>query len=237
MGDGFSVSLILPAYDEAARIGRTIAEARAYFDARGGDYEIIVCADGTDGTRELAGAMARDGAPVRVLGTAERRGKGLAVRSGVAVAEGDVVGFADADNKTKIDDFDRFAPWLRDGYDVVMGSRALADSRIERPQPWHRRLGSRGFGLFMHAVVGLRDIVDTQCGFKFFQRQVARDLFKRQRVDGYMFDVEVLYLARQAGYRIVQVPVNWRDDRDSRLALVSGNVRNVLDVLRIRFGR
>jgi dolichyl-phosphate beta-glucosyltransferase len=118
----------------------------------------------------------------------------------------------------------------------VIGSRALRESRIERRQPLYRRLGSRGFSVFMHTVVGLPGIVDTQCGFKFFQRRAALDLFSRQKIDGYMFDVEILYLAQKAGYRIAQVPIRWRDDGDSRLVLLGGNVRNVIDIFRIRFG-
>ena len=117
----------------------------------------------------------------------------------------------------------------------MIGSRALSESSIEQSQPLYRRLGSKGFRLFVHALVGLRDIVDTQCGFKFFKRHVAIDLFGRQIIDGYMFDVEVLYLAHLRGYRIAQVPVRWRDDGDSRLRLVSGNIRNGLDIFRIRF--
>jgi dolichyl-phosphate beta-glucosyltransferase len=88
----------------------------------------------------------------------------------------------------------------------------------------------------VHTVVGLRGIVDTQCGFKFFQRHVAQELFARQKIDGYMYDVEILYLALQADCRIAQVPIRWRDDGDSRLVLLSGNLRNVIDILRIRFG-
>ena len=98
----------------------------------------------------------------------------------------------------------------------------------------YRRLGSWGFGLFMHVSVGLRGIVDTQCGFKFFRGDVARELFRRQQIDGYMFDVEILYLAAQLGYRTVEVPVRWRDDGDSRLQLVAGNLRNVRDIVSIR---
>ena len=89
----------------------------------------------------------------------------------------------------------------------------------------------------MHAAVGLRDVPDTQCGFKFFRRDVARNLFSRQVIDGYMFDVEILCLAAEAGYRLVQVPVRWRDDRDSRLRLIGGNVRNVADIRQIRRNR
>jgi dolichyl-phosphate beta-glucosyltransferase len=140
----------------------------------------------------------------------------------------------DADYKTPIEDLDLLLPWFDRGYDVVIGSRALGDSRIEVAQPRYRQLGSAAFGLAMHAIVGLPDIHDTQCGFKFFRREIARDLFRRQKVDGYMFDVEVLYLAERAGYRIKEVGIRWRDDGDSRLQLVSGNWRNMKDLFRIR---
>jgi dolichyl-phosphate beta-glucosyltransferase len=236
MSDYPHITLIMPAYNEAKRIAQTVSEARDYFARRGLTCEIIVSADGTDGTRELVAEMAKTDPNLKVIGSAERRGKGYGVRQGVRLARGEVIGFVDADNKTPIDEFDKFEPYLRDGYDVIIGSRGLRESRIERAQPLHRRLGSKGFALFMHAVVGLPGITDTQCGFKFFQRHLALDLFSRQKIDGYMFDVEILYLARQSGYRIAQVPVRWRDDGDSRLVLLGGNIRNAVDVFRIRFG-
>ena len=236
MSDYPHITLIMPAYNEAKRIAQTVSEARDYFARRGLTCEIIVSADGTDGTRELVAEMAKTDPNLKVIGSAERRGKGYGVRQGVRLARGEVIGFVDADNKTPIDEFDKFEPYLRDGYDVIIGSRGLRESRIERAQPLHRRLGSKGFALFMHAVVGLPGITDTQCGFKFFQRHLALDLFSRQKIDGSMFDVEILYLARQSGYRIAQVPVRWRDDGDSRLVLLGGNIRNAVDVFRIRFG-
>ncbi len=111
----------------------------------------------------------------------------------------------------------------------------MRGAQIERSQPLYRRIGSHGFGVVMHTFVGLRDIVDTQCGFKFFRGDVARDLFTLQRIDGYMFDAEILYLAQRRRYRVTQVPVRWRDDGDSRLELVSGNIRNLRDILSIRW--
>ena len=230
------VSLILPAYNEAATIASTIGETGGYFRSRGLRYEIIVAADGDDGTRELALETARQGEPVRVIGTLERSGKGRGVREAMALARGDIAGYADADNKVPIQEFDKFRPGLTQSYDVVVGSRTMRDSRIERRQPLYRQLGGKGFGLFMHAVVGLKGITDTQCGFKFFTRAAAREIFSRQQIDGYMFDVEILVLARRLGYRIQQVPIRWRDDGDSRLALVSGNLRNLIDIFRIRAG-
>jgi dolichyl-phosphate beta-glucosyltransferase len=230
------LSLILPAYNEQARIASTIREAYAYFCSRDLTVEILVAADGTDGTREAADALCHEVPLLKVLGSPVRRGKGHGIRQAVRQATGKVIGFADADNKTPIAEFDKFWPLLEEGCDAVIGSRGLSESRIERPQRWYRRWGSRGFRVLLSALIGLRNIRDTQCGFKFFQAHVARDLFARQRIDGYMFDVEILMLAARARYSIQSVPVRWRDDADSRLELFRGNLRNLLDVLKIRFG-
>jgi dolichyl-phosphate beta-glucosyltransferase len=229
------VSLIVPAYNEARRIESMVREAADYFAGKGQACEIIVSADGNDGTREAAQRLVPIYPHIRVIGNRERCGKGHGIRQAVRIATGDVIGFADADNKTPITEFEKIEPRLRAGVDIVIGSRAMGASQIERPQPLYRRLGSRGFGIFMQTIVGVPGIVDTQCGFKFFQGDIARDLFQRQRIDGYMFDVEILYIARVRGYQIEQLPVRWRDDGDSRLNLVSGNLRNVQDILSIRW--
>ena len=124
---------------------------------------------------------------------------------------------------------------LEQGFDVVIGSRRAEGARVESPRPLHRRLGSRGFRAAVWLLLpALRGVPDTQCGFKFFQKEAARALFAAQRVDGYMFDVELLVLAAAAGYRVKQVGLRWRDDGDSRLDLLSGNWRNLVDLLRIR---
>jgi dolichyl-phosphate beta-glucosyltransferase len=215
----------------------TLRDLQAFLNSQPYSYEIIVSADGTDGTRERVGELATRDLRLTILGDAQRGGKGRGIRRGVACARGQIIGFADADNKTPIQELTKVLPWFDKGYDIVIGSRGLADARIETPQRWYRRVGSRAFGICMHLTVGLWSICDTQCGFKFFRGPIARDLFSRQRIDGYMFDVEVLYLATRAGYRVKEVGVRWRDDDDSRLDLVSGNWRNALDVLRIRFHR
>jgi len=234
MTEPVNISLILPAYNEAATIVRTLGEVASYFEARQYRYELIVAADGNDGTRERARELARANPAIIVIGDAARRGKGRGIREAVAIASGQIVGFADADNKVPIEEFDKLQPWLAKGFEVVIGSRAMRDSRVERPQPLYRRVGAKGFSVFMHSVVGLPGVVDTQCGFKFFQRHIARDLFRRQRIDGYMYDVEILALAQRLGYRIQQVPIRWRDDADSRLQLFRGNLRNVIDIFKIR---
>jgi dolichyl-phosphate beta-glucosyltransferase len=230
-----SLTVIVPAYNEARTIESTVTAVAAHLERRFSFFEIIVRADGDDGTRERVAALAAKDPRISVGGAVERRGKGRGIREGVARSRGAIVGFVDADYKTPIEEIDLLLPWFDEGYDVVIGSRALGDSRIEVAQPRHRQLGSAVFGLAMHAIVGLPGIRDTQCGFKFFRGAVARDLFRRQKIDGYMFDVEILYLAERAGYRIKEVGIRWRDDGDSRLQLVAGNWRNMIDLFRIRF--
>lgn len=230
------LSLIIPAYNEAKGIRRTLEATQEYLDRSGLTYEIIVAADGNDGTREIVGELARADTRLHVIGDAERGGKGRGIRRGVAQSTGRIIGFADADYKTPIEELDKVFPWFQEGFDVVIGSRGMAESRIECPQAIYRRLGSSAFAIGMHLVLGLWGIRDTQCGFKFFRRDVAKDLFSRQRIDGYMFDVEILHLAERSHYKIKEVGVRWRDDGDSRLDLVSGNWRNLLDVLKVRFG-
>jgi dolichyl-phosphate beta-glucosyltransferase len=229
------VSLILPAFNEAGSIRSTIQEAVEYFRSQGLRYQIIVAADGTDGTRERAAEMAVQDPAITVFGHPERRGKGRGVREAAQLATGAVVGYADADNKVPIEEYSKIAPWFARGYDAVIGSRAIQRSLIERRQPLYRRLGGAAFHLVMQTVVGLPGILDSQCGFKFFSQPAAREIFRRQRIDGYMFDVEILALAQRLGYAIKQVPIRWRDYGDSRLELVRGNLSNMRDILRIRW--
>lgn len=230
------ITLILPAFNESATICQTISKTVEYFNQRKYTYQIIVAADGNDGTRELVAELAKENPSIQVIGHPERLGKGRGIREAVEISTGSIVGFADADYKVPIEEFDKIVPLMND-FDLVVGSRALQRSLVERSQPWYRQIGSRGFGVFMRTVIGLRAVRDTQCGFKFFQRHIAQELFHCQRIDGYMFDVEILALATLFGYRIKELPVRWRDDGDSRLNLVSGNIRNVADIFRIRFLR
>ena len=231
----FDLSLILPAYNERNSIASTIDQAFAYFKSRGIRAEIIVAADGDDGTREFVSQKAAGDPTLTVIGHRERSGKGRGIREAMRLARGRIVGYADADNKVPIEEYDKIQGWLDDEYQIVTGSRASAQSRIERCQPLYRRIGSKGFSVFMQTVVGLPGIHDSQCGFKFFHRDVAIRLFEAQRIDAYMFDVEILAIAHRFGYRIKEVPIRWRDDADSRLQLLSGNIRNVVDIFKIRF--
>jgi dolichyl-phosphate beta-glucosyltransferase len=234
MSGNIDLTLILPAYNESRSIASTIDQALAYFQSRGIHAEIIVAADGADGTREVVRQKSGGSPDLRAIGHEQRSGKGRAVREAVALARGRFIGYADADNKVPFSEYDKIRPFLAEGYEVVTGSRALAGSEIERRQPWYRQIGSKGFHYFMQLVVGLPGVHDSQCGFKFFQREVALELFELQKIDRYMFDVEILALAHRLGFRIKEVPIRWHDDGDSRLELLNGNIRNVRDIFAIR---
>jgi dolichyl-phosphate beta-glucosyltransferase len=234
MSGPIDITLILPAYNERATIGATIDDAVAYFSNRGIRAEVIVAADGDDGTRELVAQKALGNADLRVIGHRERSGKGRGIREAVALARGQTIGYADADGKVPIEEYDRIDAALREGYRVVFGSRGLEESKVLRPQPWYRRMGATGFYFYMQNVIGLPGIRDTQCGFKFFERKAARALFHFQKIDGYMFDVEIIALARRLGFSMKEVPIQWCDDGDSRLRLLSGNLRNGIDIFKIR---
>ena len=228
------LSLIIPAYNEVDRIGGTIGSIQKYLDGQGYRYELIIAADGDDGTRERVAEFAARDPRISVLGSAQRSGKGRGVRQGVLRARGEIIGYFDADYKTPIEEIEKVMPWFEQGFDLVIGSRRLGESSVQVPQRRHRRLGSKAFGWVRSALVGLGDIRDTQCGFKFMSRQAAKEIFSRQRLDSYIFDVEVLYLARQLGYRIKEVGVQWQDDGDTRSSPVGNSIRFVRDLMQIR---
>jgi dolichyl-phosphate beta-glucosyltransferase len=225
------VSLIFPAYNESKIIANTIQEAVAYFEKRNLTFEIIVAADGTDGTREIVRGM--NDPRIKAIGEEKRSGKGLGIKRAVEIAQGKFIGYSDADNKTPISEFDHVLPFLEKGNPMVIGSRSMQGAQIEA-KPLVRKIGSFGFRYVMQAVTGLYGVPDTQCGFKFFRNDIAKRLFSLQTTNGYMFDVEILLLARKLGISFEQVPIRWKDDGDTRLNMISGNIRNLLDLAKMR---
>jgi dolichyl-phosphate beta-glucosyltransferase len=223
------LSVVIPAYNEAARLPRTIEKVERFLAGR--PHEIVVVDDGsTDGTVEAARAAARGG--LVVLTNEGNRGKGYAVRRGMLAASAPRRLMSDADLSTPIEELARLESFLDRGYDVAIGSRALAGSRIEIRQPWYRENMGRVFNLCVRAlaVPGLRD---TQCGFKLFSARAAQAVFAAARLDGFSFDVEALFIARRLGYRIAEVPVVWRNDAATRVGL-RGGFQAFPDLLRIR---
>jgi len=228
------LSIIIPAYNESATIASTLRQVRQYLESRGFQYQVIVSADGTDGTREAAAKFAAGDPRISVIGSADRGGKGRGVRNGILQSSGDIVGFIDADYKTPIEELDKLLPWFDRDFDVVIGSRKVADAQVCMSQPVYRRLGSRVFHCVIQGLIGLSGIRDTQCGFKFFTRAAAQQIFRLQRIDGYMFDVEILRLAKLLNLRVKEAGIRWRDDGDSRYDPIVGTFRNARELLRIR---
>ena len=228
------LSVVIPAYDEERRIGPTLERIVAYLRRRGSTSEILVVADGCrDRTVDVVKGIGTEGFPLRVLDSGVNHGKGRCVRRGMLAARGTLRLFTDADLSTPIEELERLAGAIAAGHDVAIGSRRLPESRVDVPQPWWRRAMGWGFNWCVQhlAVPG---IADTQCGFKLFSADAARQIFSRQRIDEFGFDVEVLWIARKLGLRVAEVPVTWLDDPDSKVRPVSDAWRMLVDLQRIR---
>ncbi|GAB1722676.1 MAG: glycosyltransferase [Nitrospira sp. CR1.1] len=213
------LSVIIPAYNEARRLPLFLQRVIAHLAQRGQPYEILVVDDGSQDQTAQAVTLAAHTCPsVRLIQLTCNMGKGAAVRRGMQAARGTIQLFADADGATPIEELERLEAALGAGADLAIGSRALASHNpaFTVHARWHRSvLGS----LFNNVVrqLGVHHIADTQCGFKLFRQSVAQDLFAVSCVDGYAFDLELLYIAHQRRYRIAEVPINWTDQPGSKV--------------------
>jgi glycosyltransferase involved in cell wall biosynthesis len=226
------LSIVIPAYNEARRLPGSLEQIRRHLSGRPYVAEVLVVDNGsTDGTLAVARRAAADFPAVRAL-REDRRGKGLAVRAGMLQARGEYRFLCDADLSMPIEEVDRFLPPQREGFDVAIGSREAPGANVIG-EPLRRRRIGRMFNRLVRALLlpGLRD---TQCGFKCFTAEAAEDLFARQQLMGMAFDTEVLYVARRRGYRIVEVPITWRFDPDSRVRMVRDSWQMACDLLRVR---
>jgi dolichyl-phosphate beta-glucosyltransferase len=226
-----SISIIIPAYNEEKRLSATLKAVQEYVGAGHWEFsEIVVVNDGSsDRTAEIARA-----AGARVLENPGNRGKGYSVRNGMLEAKGEWTLFSDADLSAPIDDLEKL--WNaaeRDGAQVAIGSRALDRSLIGVHQPLFREMMGRLFNLVMRLITGL-PFHDTQCGFKLFETRVAREIAGRQQLDGFGFDVEILFIARRMGYRTLEVPVRWNDVAGTKVNLWRG-MAAYLDPLKVRW--
>jgi len=229
-------SLVIPAYNEEARIGATLRASLDYLAQVSPTSELIVINDGsTDATSTIAReTLAGAKVPARLLENFPNRGKGHAVRKGLLAAQNPIGLFTDADLSTPLGETPKLVePLARDEVDLVFGSRALDRTLIGQHQPWRREQGGRVFNLLVRLMTGL-PFWDTQCGFKAFRLDRCRAILEAARIEGFAFDVELLYLAHRAGLRLREVPVRWNHAEGSKIQFVNDSLRMLREVVAIR---
>ena len=228
-------SIILPAYNESARIAATLEKIVAHAAERGWNVEVIVVNDGSsDSTAGIVLDYAKKHGVLRLLENPGNRGKGFSVRNGILHAKGEVLLFSDADLSSPIEEADKLFAAIGKGADIAIGSRWV-DSRLQiRRQPLYRRLFGRIFNLALRVILGLQ-FADTQCGFKAFTRRSAQAIFPQQKIERWGFDPELLYLARRFGFTVSEVPVAWSHREGTRIHPLRDGVRMFIELLRIRW--
>jgi dolichyl-phosphate beta-glucosyltransferase len=228
------LSVVVPAYNEQRRLPLTLIEMIDYLDSRAKSYEVIVVDDGSfDGTADLVKKFERVRERIRLIRSPRNYGKGHAVKMGMLNARGQKVLFADADGSSPVPELERLEQALAAGADLAIGSRAKKSQDTSIKTVWYRKYLGRMFNACVNWVL-LPEIADTQCGFKFFTKNAARFLFEHQTANGFSFDVEILYLARRAGLKIEEVPINWENVAGSKVNLLLDPLRMFRDILRFR---
>jgi dolichyl-phosphate beta-glucosyltransferase len=225
-------SLIIPAYNEESRLPETLEQVFAFLNRQSYSAEVIVVENGSsDRTLEEAQTFAKTHPKLRVIHLNER-GKGRAVRCGMLEARGEFRLFADADFSMPVEEINRFLPPVLENFDVAIASRE-APGAIRYNEPFRRHISGRIFNALIHFLV-LPGIQDTQCGFKCFRAEVVEKLFPQQTMTGWSFDVELLYMARRQGYKIIEIPIPWYYNAESKISLLHDSQRMTQDLITIR---
>ena len=228
-------SIVIPAFNESARIPATLQSVVSCIRERAWRAEVIVVNDGSsDSTAELVRAFIRNAPEVRLVENPGNRGKGYSVRSGMLQAQGEVVLFTDSDLSAPIEEAERLFAAIAQGADIAIGSRWLESGRQTHRQPFYRQFFGRCFNAVTRVVMGLR-FADTQCGIKAFTRAAAQTVFQLQTIERWGFDPEILFIALQRGYRVVEVPVSWAHDERSRISYLKDGLKMLEEIAIIRW--
>lgn len=234
------LSLVIPAYNEGKRLLKNLDTIRLFFSSQNYAYEVIVVNDGSqDDTESVVQRYQQGWSQLLFLSDSVNHGKGFSVRKGVLAASGDFVFFCDADLSTPLHECDSLLAGLLKGNDMVVGSRYLKRDKSasgqekEVSQTVLRRMTGRTFSFIVRSIVS-PGVHDTQCGFKGFTRKSANALFSHQKLNGFAFDVEILYLARKFGLKVSEIPVEWHEDPSSKVSLFRDSMRMFADVVKIR---
>jgi len=228
-------SIIIPAYNEGVRLGKTLDRVLAYVSDQRWDAEVIVVNDGSrDRTADLVREYAQRNPCLRLLENPGNHGKGYSVRNGMLNANGEILLFSDADLSSPIEEAPKLLAALQAGADVAIGSRWLRPELQTQRQSLLRQFYGRLFNLVLRILLGL-NFKDTQCGFKAFTRQAAQNIFSRQRIERWGFDPELLYLSRKSGFKVVEVPVAWAHAEGTRISPLRDGLRMIGEILRVRW--
>jgi glycosyltransferase involved in cell wall biosynthesis len=225
---------VIPAYNEGARIERTLERVMSCVEKQGWDAEVLVVDDGsTDSTPQIVERWMERHSRLNLIKNEGNRGKGYSVRNGLLQAAGEVVMFTDADLSAPMEEAELLLAALADGADVAIGSRWLDKARQTLHQPLYRRFFGRCFNWVTRTVMGL-PFKDTQCGFKAFKRPAAQIIFRLQRIERWGFDPEILFIARKLGYEVREVPVTWGHDERSRMSYLKDGMKMLEEIAVIR---
>jgi len=228
-------SIVIPAYNESARLVTTLEKVLTYVHQQGWNAEVIVVNDGSkDNTAEIIRSFAEKDPAVHLVENPGNRGKGYSVRNGMLHAEGRIVIFSDADLSSPIEETPKLLQALEAGADIAIGSRWLRAETQTQRQPLHRQLFGRIFNLLLRMTLGLQ-FADTQCGFKAFKRPAVEAIFPLQKIERWGFDPEILFLAKKFGYKIKEVPVAWGHSGGTRIHPLRDGSRMFMEMLHIRW--
>ena len=229
------LSVILPSFNERDNISSTVHFIYSYLQKKDYDFEVIVVDDGSDdSTPQIVKDLSENFTKLYLIRHKINQGKGEAVKRGMLSARGKIRVFLDADYSTSINHIEEAQKWIDQGFHIVFGSRDIKGAKLLPPQSVFRRLLGKGFRFLVRTVHHEREILDTQCGFKVFIDEAAKDIFSKSKIDGFAFDIEVLLLARKLGYKIKEMPVVWRNNPKSRVKMK--HVFQMLrDIIKIKY--
>lgn len=228
-------SIVIPAYNEGARLGATLEKVLAYVHSNRWNAEVIVVNDGSrDNTADIVRAIAEQDSALRLVENPGNRGKGYSVRNGMLNSRGRIVLFSDADLSSPIEEAPKLFKALEEGADIAIGSRWLRAETQTQRQPLLRQILGRVFNLLLRLTLGLH-FADTQCGFKAFKQPAAKAIFPLQKIERWGFDPEILFLARKFGFKVREVPVAWGHSGGTRIHPLIDGSRMFLEMLRIRW--
>ena len=232
--DTIYLSLIIPAYNEALRLRPSLEKILAWLQAQDFATELVIVDDGSsDGTAAVAHEVLEGQATYQILRNEPNRGKALSVKRGLLEGRGRFLLFSDADLSTPIEEANKLLAELEAGADIAIASRQLPGSKLAVHQPWYREIGGRVFGK-LNQLILLPGIPDSQCGFKAFKREAAHRVLEHQKLTGWAFDAELLYIARRLGLKIAQLPVTWINDPNSKVKMLTDGMKMVRDLLRAK---